>query len=138
MYGAVVIPPREKMLIHVDRYPMCWQPSSPTVAYLDVLNFRECFAISERMPILVKPVRNEEDKDRARLPRLINHCEHYFADMVNSSIGMLDIRLLLTIGNPRSGVGVGYRVLQTWEPSEASFSEGTFRDELRLSRILFQ
>jgi len=138
-YGMVVVPAGGRKVVHIDRFP-CHVPrlEQGQAGNFMIRNFRECFQrnlVNPNNVVLVKPPKNKADDDLFNL-HFGQFSEFYFASPIESSIGPLNVQLLLCIGHPN--VGLDYKTWQDWKLKEDSYSEGTFKDELRLTRILFQ
>jgi hypothetical protein len=140
--GKIIIVPKEKKIVHVDRY-LAFANNEDKPAWLSqsievhIKYFAPEFAkkIQHPLPIInISPRINKDEITFIKRGYPILG-QYHFPELIRTSIGLLQLPDIFRVGNP---LHFGLPTWKDWKTKEDSFSEGTFRDEMTLSRIILQ
>jgi hypothetical protein len=140
--GNIIIAPKEKKLIHLDRYlafakskdKPSWlsQPIEVHVKYFDPEFDKK---LQYPLPIInVSPRINKDEITFIKRGYPILG-QYHFPELIRTSIGLLQLPDIFRVGNP---LHFDLPTWKDWKTKEDSFSKGTFRDEMTFTRIILQ
>jgi hypothetical protein len=142
MLGEIIIVSKEKKLVHVDRYlaftknedKPSWlsQPSEVRVKYFAPEFDKK---LQYPLPTINVSPRNSEDEITLLIRGYPILGQYHFPELLQTSIGLLKLPDIFRVGNP---LHFDLPTWKDWKTKEDSFSKGTFRDEITLTRIILQ
>lgn len=139
--GIQTLRPQETKCVFIDRFLVFERRKlNPNwlsdACVLEIKNFQPNVKNRLALPLpSIAIVPRRKDKESEFIDKSLSVGDFHFSELLDCSGNKLFVEQLFPLGQTRR---LGLRNWKDWKIEENGFSEGTYHDELRLGRILFQ